>query len=347
MTSRKPTFMAGLSPVPSVSGRGNIAMLMKQKQQQQQQQAGTVAALSKEYLQAVQTLNESNMTRACELLLSSVHECDEGTSNGEGDNAETKSDDAQQVQSISQQLRDMYFQAEESMQVIRTQQSQTPNLLPGAPSLSGPPGRILPRTAGVVSNPLLKNKPTSLAQLAKPVAGHSLKSGVFPIRRTGKPIHMHHHHHNSSQGHHPHPQQQQQQQHTHHKRTLSESKGVAPLASKKQRISPALSGATASTTPHVESSPTSAGGGVAPPPPSALSFLAKLNKKTNGSDPAASEPPPPEKEEEDEKDENENERKDEEKETTEGGEEKDDDSSSQQRLRRRKNPPRGSHPNRK
>jgi hypothetical protein len=319
MTSRKPTFMAGLSPVPSAgAARGNIAMMLKQKQQQQ-----ATAGLSKEYLQAVQTLNEASMNQACELLLSSIH-CDRNRSNEEDKTAQLE--DA--PKSVSEQLKEMYLRAEEAQQVIRTQQ---PKVMPGAPSLSGPSGgRILPRTGTLGA--AIKSKPTSLAQLAKPVAGHSLKSGVFPVRRTGKPS-LHHHHMHHHHNHHP-------AQGGQHKRTISEPRGAAAAAAaavvtnKKQRVSPLPPAAAPQPTMTTELQATA-------PPPSALSFLAKLNKKQKGDAAAAStlkEPLPQDEEEEEE------EEQDDEVGKGKHEEEAEDDDSLR---RRRKNPSRGFHPNRR
>jgi hypothetical protein len=362
MTSRKSSFMTtGLSPIPSAAAtgaRGNMAMIMKQKQQQQQQ-----AVFSKEYLQAVQTLNEATMTHACELLLSSMSVDAEEKSSGNGEEGKQETDTLQ-PSSVSQQLQDMYFKAEEALQVIRTHEPIHSNTMPNVPSLSGPAGRILPRTGGLnPTNPTI-NKPTSLAQLAKPVAGHSLKSGVFPVRRTIKPSmhhhlhHHHHHHHTSTTTNTPTTAAQ-----VNTKRTLNELRGTtaatisAGLVSHSMTKKPRLSSLPSLPTPQAlsdttttllssSSSPSSISTAEAPPP-SALSFLAKLNKKQNKKKTTPlPKPPTEEDEEEEEKEESETEQDHhKEKESAEGGlVDKDDPSQS---LRRRKNPSRGFHPNRK
>jgi hypothetical protein len=396
MASRKSSnFKAavGLSPIPSASGggalRGNMAMIMKQKQQhqhqqlQQQQQAG----YSKAYLQAVQTLNESSMRQACELLLSQMHGVPMEESNGNDKEGGKPDTDIVQLSSVSQQLQDMYFKAEDALQVVRTHQpilssSNSNNNVVNVPSLSGPAGRILPRTGNLHSTITPMNKPTSLAQLAKPVAGHSLKSGVFPIRRTVKPS-MHHH----KQSHHQHylPITPMAAQLNNNKRNINDLRGNAisggmppPPRTKNPRLSPlptkfsllqssSLSSPSDTTAPTVASSTSSSLSSFSStsnmamaPPPSALSFLAKLNKKSNKKKAATTLPPqgPPAEEYED------NNEEEDEEEGEDNAEQDDDDDDekemdceetgtvdelnrSSQRLGRRKNPSRGFHPNRK
>jgi hypothetical protein len=385
MASRKSSnFKAavGLSPIPSASGggalRGNMAMIMKQKKQHQQhQQQPQQAGYSKEYLQAVQTLNESSMRHACELLLSSMRDVTMEESNGNDDEEGTQETDIVQLSSVSQRLQDMYFKAEDALQVVRTHQpilssSKSNNNVVNVPSLSGPAGRILPRTGNLHSTITTMNKPTSLAQLAKPVAGHSLKSGVFPIRRTVKPS-MHH----LKQSHHQHqphlPITPMAAQLNKNKRNINDLRGNAtsggmppPPRSKNPRLSPLptkfsllqSSSSPSDTTPPTVASSTSsslssfssASNMAMAPPPSALSFLAKLNKKSNKKKAATTLPPQGEEEDVEEGEDNAEQDDDDDDEKEMDCEETgtvDELNRSSQRLGRRKNPSRGFHPNRK
>jgi hypothetical protein len=382
MASRKSSnFKAavGLSPIPSASGggalRGNMAMIMKQKQQHQQLQQQQQAGYSKAYLQAVQTLNESSMRQACELLLSQMHGVPMEESNGNDKEGGKPDTDIVQLSSVSQQLQDMYFKAEDALQVVRTHQpilssSNSNNNVVNVPSLSGPAGRILPRTGNLHSTITPMNKPTSLAQLAKPVAGHSLKSGVFPIRRTVKPS-MHHH----KQSHHQHylPITPMAAQLNNNKRNINDLRGNAisggmppPPRSKNPRLSPLptkfsllqSSSSPSDTTPPTVASSTSsslssfssASNMAMAPPPSALSFLAKLNKKSNKKKAATTLPPQGEEEDVEEGEDNAEQDDDDDDEKEMDCEETgtvDELNRSSQRLGRRKNPSRGFHPNRK
>lgn len=223
--------------------------------------------MSKDYIDAVASLNEECMNQACDLLLLNQHDDDHNGADKDSC-VETNMGGGITI-TAEDQLLELYSKCDEAMKVIRKQQPASgagaaggvlASGFPGAPSLNGsmPAPRMAPR--GPLPKLMNMNKLPGLV-------GNS-KQGVIPLRRTAlnKPgINLHSKH------------QQQQQQQQHQSRGLGSSLGSDshPAASassterfhsKKQRLSP--------TPP--DSDPTA-------PPPSALDFLAKLNKETPSS----------------------------------------------------------------
>jgi hypothetical protein len=304
MTSRK----IGLSPVPVTTN------------------SRVKAFVSKEYMEAVQTLNEETMNHACELLLKGYHPnltttattttagagagaatvtTNPGT-NGEHDTVAISNDVSSNSsgKSVPEQLLDMYFKAEESLQVLQTQQpppsiTMMPSLLggpssknpltmpPGAPSLTGPnmpSGRISmtlsrgsalgPGVAGAhhMSSKLISKQPSLVA------SGLGVgKQGVIPMRRTaalntkqGRPLSVVATATSSSSLDSTHGTNASSGHGNNNNPNINHNLQFVPT--KKQRLSPTLNDSS------------SLAMASSAPPPSALSFLAKLNKSSASGD---------------------------------------------------------------
>ena len=162
MASRRGSLQ--LSPVPSLAG-SSVA--------QAASRLNPKAALSPEYMEAMQTMNETNMANACELLLSE-RDYEQPKADGNGSESGEKSD--------LDKLLEFYAKCQRGMKAIEKQVASAPTSgMPQAPSLGsrggagGPPG-----SRGGPPPPKLKQKSG---------AATTSKQGVIPMRRT---THMNH-----------------------------------------------------------------------------------------------------------------------------------------------------------
>ncbi len=221
------------------------------------------STISKEYLEAVSVMNEDTMNRACHLLLK-PYESDD--TNAEASNSTqspkiktvdvSSKNNTESTKSVPDQLLEMYYKCQESLTVIRKQQTLPPGinlkgtsqshyskmLPPGVPSLNGMKKRtVMTSKHGIHPSHKTSSSAIGLAMAMKRKASlNNLKLGVTVNKATGMSAAVH------------------------GKAMLGHRGGLS--------ISP-------TTQPAIRSSGDDSSS--AAPPPAALSFLAKLNRDPN------------------------------------------------------------------
>jgi hypothetical protein len=238
------------------------------------------SSLSPEYMEAMQIMNEANMSYACELLLSE-RDFDESTKSADTDTDTTAvvgADQDNDKQSDYTKLLELYSKCQSAMKVITKTVADTASLtvpIPSAPLLVAPASRSGvggPRLAGL---PKLKQK----AGGGVAVTAASSKQGVVPLRR-GMNMSMTNMNRTTTTTAAPPgslslkplmPMKRPMERETSHSSVATEDSGAGGA------------GATVNSAKKARLSPTTTSNDVMAPPPSALNFLARLNKDAGSS----------------------------------------------------------------
>jgi hypothetical protein len=237
------------------------------------------SSLSPEYMEAMQIMNEANMSYACELLLSE-RDFDDSTKSAKTDTDTTAvagADQDNDKKSDYTKLLELYSKCQSAMKVITKTVANTASLtvpIPSAPLLVAPASRSGvggPRLAGL---PKLKQK----AGVGAAVTAASSKQGVVPLRR-GMNMSMTNVNRTTTTAAPPGssslkpsmPMKRPMERETSHSSVATEDSGAGGV------------GATANSAKKARLSPTTTSNDVMAPPPSALNFLARLNKDAGSS----------------------------------------------------------------
>ena len=191
--------MPSFSPIPSSQGKGTV------------NNNSAASAISKEYLDAVAVMNEDTINRACYLLLKSYDSEDGSHTDAEAKNVTQSSSkpntekpskiNTESTKSVPDQLLEMYYKCQESLTVLRKQQSLPPGinlkgtkqshhnkmLPPGAPSLNGTKKRtVMTSRHGIHPSHKTSSSAIGLAMAMKRKASlNNLKLGVTVNKATG------------------------------------------------------------------------------------------------------------------------------------------------------------------
>jgi hypothetical protein len=263
---------SAFSPVPSSQGKGNT-----------NNSTNVASVISKEYLEAVSVLNEDTMNRACHLLLKAYDsDADTNAESSASTNQSKKKGkepathgDGENEKPVKDQLLEMYYKCQESLTVIRKQQSLPP---------VGPPGSAIPGSntkKGTNHKKLLSGVPSLNGMKKRTVM--TTKHGIHPSHKTtasaiGLGV------------------------------GALKQKGMMPMAMKRMASINKIGGTVSSANATAKNTTTAAALGKAmllsgrgrstsppqgedsassaAPPPSALSFLAKLNRDPNETAPS-------------------------------------------------------------
>jgi hypothetical protein len=252
-------------------------------------------------MEAMQIMNEANMSYACELLLSE-RDFDDSTKMNQYTNASDRNevgggDQDNDKKSDYSKLLELYSKCQSAMKVITKTVANTASLtvpIPSAPLLVPPASRGGgvggPRLAGL---PKLKQKAGSVA-----VTAASSKQGVVPLRRGMNMSSMTNMNRATTTTTAPPPgsslkplmmmttttmtmKRSMEQRETSHSSLASEDSGHNNNTGAGASVGG--SGATANSTKKARLSPTTTTNEVMAPPPSALNFLARLNKDAGSS----------------------------------------------------------------